>query len=60
MTNWRVADLQQEADSNCLGKSQEHSIIKLSLELQARLEIAGDAAYLPSLCGDGASVNSRA
>lgn len=46
MTNWRVADLQQEADSNCLGKSQEPSIIKLSLELQERLEIAGDTAYL--------------
>lgn len=46
MTNWRVADLQQEADSNCLGKSQEPSIIKLSLELQEGLEIAGDTAHL--------------
>lgn len=47
MTNWRVADLQQEADSNCLGKSQEHSIIKLSLKPQERLEVAEDTAYLP-------------
>lgn len=59
MTSWRAADLQQEAESNCLGKSQEPSLIKLSLELQERLEIAGDAA-LPSLCGAGAAVNSRA
>lgn len=59
MTSWRAADLQQEAESNCLGKSQEPSLMKLSLELQERLEMAGDAAS-PSLCAAGAAVNSRA
>lgn len=48
MTSWRAADLQQEAESNCLGKRQEPSLIKLSLELQERLEMAGDA--LPLWC----------
>lgn len=55
MTNGKVADLQQEAKSNCPSKSQEHSI----LELKERLVICWECCS-PSLCGHGATDDSRA